>query len=205
MKKSILAAVVATTFVSAAHAEKKTFDFKDPKGVNNVTFTLDAPLESISGTASDVSGTLTLDPENPAEVEGKIIVAAESLHVPNPMMKSHMHGDGWLNVQEHETIEFEVKEVKNVERDGDSGTAEVSGTFTLHGVSKDVTVPATVTYLPGRLGDRIPDAKGDLLVIRADWTIKRSEFEIKPGEAEDKVADEIALSMAIAGAAPDEE
>ncbi len=201
MKTSILTAIVAISVVSGLRAETKTFDFKDPKGVNNVSFTLDAPLESISGTASDVSGTLTLDPENPGKVEGKIVVASESLHVPNPMMKSHLHGDGWLNVTEHETIEFEVKEVKIIERDGDSGTADVSGTFTLHGVSKDITVPAKVTYLPGRLGDRIPDAKGDLLVIRADWTIKRSEHGIKPGEAEDKVADEVQLSMAIAGAA----
>ncbi len=201
MKSSILTFAVVLSLVSGLQAETKTFDFKDPKGVNNVSFTLDAPLESISGTASDVSGTLTLDPENPDKVEGKIVVASESLHVPNPMMKSHLHGDGWLNVTEHETIEFEVKEVKNVERDGESGTADVSGTFTLHGVSKDITVPAKVTYLPGRLGDRIPDAKGDLLVIRADWTIKRSDYGIKPGEAEDKVADEIELTMAIAGAA----
>ncbi len=200
MKIQTSVAVLALAVAFSAHAEKKTFDFKDPKGVNNIAFVMDAPLESISGTASDVSGTLTLDPENPGEVEGTIVVAAESLHVPNPLMKSHMHGEGWLNVATHETISFEVKEIKNVERDGDTGTADVSGTFTLHGVSKDITVPAKVTYLEGRLGDRIPDAKGDLLVIRADWTISRGEFGIKPGESEDKVADDVKLSMAIAGA-----
>jgi polyisoprenoid-binding protein YceI len=202
MKKYLPISLLAAVCLSA-HAEKKTFDFKDPKGVNNVTFTMDAPLESISGTASEVSGTLTLDPENPGEVEGTIFVAAESLHVPNPLMKSHLHGDGWLDVKTHETISFAVKKIENVERDGDTGSADVSGTFTLRGVSKDLTVPAKVTYLPGRLGDRIPDAKGDVLVIRADWTISRGEFGIKPGENEDKVADEVRLSMAIAGAAAD--
>ncbi len=200
MKKYLPTAIVAAAVCLSAQAEKKTFDFKDPKGVNNISFTMDAPLESISGTASDVSGTLTLDPENPSEVEGTIMVAAESLHVPNPLMKSHMHGDGWLDVTTHETISFTVKEISNVEREGETGTADVSGTFTLHGVSKDITVPAKVTYLEGRLGDRIPDAKGDLLVIRADWSISRGEFGIKPGESEDKVADEVKLSMAIAGA-----
>ena len=201
MKKYLPTSLLATAAVClSAQAEMKTFDFKDPKGVNNVAFTMDAPLESISGTASDVSGTLTLDPENPGKVEGTIVVAAESLHVPNPLMKSHMHGDGWLNVTVHETISFEVKEITNVVREGETGTADVSGTFTLHGVSKDITVPAKVTYLEGRLGDRIPDAKGDLLVIRADWSISRGDFGIKPGESEDKVADEVKLSMAIAGA-----
>ena len=36
------------------------FDFKDPKKVNNVVFLLDAPLESISGTATGVSGTVSV-------------------------------------------------------------------------------------------------------------------------------------------------
>ena len=37
------------TLVSAAYAAPLSFDFKDPKGVNNVVFKLDAPLESING------------------------------------------------------------------------------------------------------------------------------------------------------------
>ena len=43
---------------SAAFAAPLAFDFKDPKGVNNVQFHLDAPLESISGQATGISGTV---------------------------------------------------------------------------------------------------------------------------------------------------
>jgi hypothetical protein len=39
-----------------------TFDFKDPKTVNNVVFKTDAPLESINGTATGISGAVTFDP-----------------------------------------------------------------------------------------------------------------------------------------------
>jgi len=202
MKKKALVIATLIAVCSTALAEKLVFDFKDPKGVNTVRFTLDAPLENISGTASDISGTVTADPENPADVSGTIVVQSESLHVPNPLMKQHMHGDEWLDVATHETITFELKEVTNVKRDGDTGTADVKGTFTLRGISKDLVVPVSVTYLPGRLGDRSPGLTGDLLVIRADYNIKRSDFGIKPGQAEDKVADEINVSMSIAGAAP---
>lgn len=204
MKKNALILAVLVGICSTAAAEKLVFDFKDPKGVNTVRFTLDAPLETISGTANDISGTVTADPENPADVEGTIVVKAQSLHVPNPMMKEHMQGAEWLDVNTYETITFELKEVSNVKRDGDSGTADVKGTFTLRGISKDITVPVKVTYLPGRLGDRSPGLNGDLLVIRSDYTIKRSDFGIKPGQAEDKVADEINVSLSIAGAAPKE-
>ncbi len=202
MKRTSLAFALTASLCATAFADKQTFDFKDPKGVNNVTFKLDAPLETITGTASGISGTITIDPENPAEAEGTIVVDAETLHVPNPMMKDHMHGEKWLDVTKHEKITFEVKGISNIEKEGNTGSADVTGTFTLRGISKDLTVPAKVTYLPGRLGDRMPDLKGDLLVIRADWTIKRSEFGIQPGQNEDKVSDEIELSMSIAGASP---
>ena len=42
------------------------FDFKDPKGVNNVIFKTDAVLESINGAANGVSGAVTFDPAKPA-------------------------------------------------------------------------------------------------------------------------------------------
>lgn len=202
MKTKSILLIAAVSLCSSAFAEKLVFDFADAKGVNTVRFTLDAPLESISGTANGISGTITADPTNPADIEGKIIVQAETLHVPNPVMKGHMHGEDWLDINTHETITFELKEVTNVQRDGDSGTADVVGTFTLRGISKDMTVPVRVTYLPGRLSERSPDLEGDILVIRSDYTIKRSDFGIKPGQAEDKVADEIEISMSIAGAAP---
>ncbi len=201
-----IARVLPTFFfaslASVAFAEVQTFDFKDPKGVNNVTFVLDAPLESISGTASGISGTVTYDPENPEATEGKIVVDSESLHVPNPMMKDHMHGEKWLDVKKYPEISFELKELSDIQKTENGGTANATGTFTLHGVSKEITVPVKVTYLPGRLKDRMPNAEGDLLVIRSDFTIKRSDFDIQPGQNEDKVSDEIKISMAIAGAAP---
>ena len=48
----ILLAMAALS--TAAVAAPKNFDFKDPKGVNNATFKLDAPLEAISGSANGI-------------------------------------------------------------------------------------------------------------------------------------------------------
>lgn len=200
MKHPLLLCLTAA-LIPAAFAAEKTFDFKDPKGVNTVNFLLDAPLESISGTANGISGEVTVDTEDPSTAKGTIVVAAESLHVPNPMMKDHMLGEKWLNAARNPEISFEVKEVSNVKAENGKGTADVTGTFTLNGISKEMTIPVKGTYLPGRLGDRMPDAKGDLLVVRAEFPIKRSDFGIQPGQNEDKVSDEIKVTLAIAGAA----
>jgi polyisoprenoid-binding protein YceI len=198
-KFTVLALVAMSGMALAA---PQTFDFKDPKGINNAGFKLDAPLESINGSASGISGTVTFDPENPGATKGKIIVASASLIVPNPMQNKHMLGDQWLDAAKFPEISFESKEFKNVQTTGDTTTADVTGTFTLKGVSKELTVSVKLTWLKDKLGDRVPNQKGDLLVIRASFNIKRNDFNIMPGQYEDKVSNTIELTLSIAGASP---
>lgn len=190
------------TLATAVYAAPQSFDFKDPKGVNNAVFKLDAPLESVNGSASGISGTVTFDPENPGATTGKIVVASESMTVPNPMQKEHLHSANWLDVAKYPEITFEAKSLANVKTDGNTTTAEVIGTFTLHGVSKEITAPVKFTYLKDKLSARVPNLKGDLLVIRANFSINREDFDIQKGKFEDKVANEIDLTLSIAGASP---
>jgi len=198
--KLTMLAFIALT--GATLAAPQTFDFKDPKGINNAGFKLDAPLEAINGSASGISGTVTFDPANPAATKGKIIVATTSLMLPNPMQKQHMLSDKWLDAAKFAEISFESKEIKNVKIADDTTTADVTGTFTLKGVSREITVPVKLTYMKDKLGQRVPDQKGDLLVIRSSFTIKRGDFNIMPGQFEDKVSDTIELTLSIAGASP---
>ena len=104
----VLAATLAVLSTLPATAAPRTFDFKDPKGVNHARFKLDAPLESISGTANGVSGTLVIDEADPTATKGTITIDAKSLHVENPVMKEHMHGKDWLGSAERGEITFTV-------------------------------------------------------------------------------------------------
>ena len=185
-------------------AEVKTYDFEDPKGVNNVSFLLDAPLESISGNARGVSGIVTFDSTNPYAVSGNITIDTASLTATNNKLQEHMLGKGWLDANSHPAITFVAKSITKIEELKDGFKAQLTGDFTLKGVTKELTVPVTFTYLPDMLGKRSNGAmEGDLLVLRSTFTIKRSDYGIKPGQNLDKVADEIELRLAIAGAAPD--
>ena len=185
---------------TAAHAAPQSFDFKDPKGVNNVVFKLDAPLESINGSASGISGTVNFDPENPGATSGKIVVTTDSMTVPNPMQKEHLHSANWLDAAKYPEITFKAKSLANVKTEAGVTTADVTGTFTLHGVAKEITAPVKLTYLKDKLSERVPNLKGDLLVIRANFIINRNDFNIQKGKSEDKVATNIDLSLSIAGA-----
>lgn len=189
--------------IAAASAAPQTFDFTDPKGVNHAKFTLDAPLEAISGVANGVSGTLTVDPEKPEATSGAITIATSTLHVENSMMKEHMLGAEWLDAAQNPKITFTVKSLKDYKMSAGKAAATVVGTFALKGVTKEIEVPATVTLLPGKLGDRTAGKmQGDLAVIRTSFTIKRSDYGINPKAPEDKVSDVITVTLAIAGASP---
>lgn len=202
MKKSLLTLISLTMVAGAALAAPQTFDFKDPKGVNNAVFKIDAVLEATEGNANGISGSVTFDPENPAATKGKIVVTTASMRVPNPMMNEHLHGNQWMEAAKYPEITFEAKELKNVKVSGNVTTAEAVGTLTIKGVSKEITAPIKLTYLKDKLGQRVPNMKGDLLVIRSTFTIKRTDFGINPGAPQDKVSDEIELTLSIAGASP---
>ena len=203
MKLPFLTLIALTTFAGSALAAPQAFDFKDPKGVNNAVFKLDAPLEAINGSASGISGSVTFDPADPSATKGRIVVAASSLQVPNSMMKEHMHGDQWLDVAKNKEIVFESKSLGNVKTTGDVTTADVAGTLTIKGVVKEVTAPVKFTYLKDKLAARTNgQMKGDLLVVRASFNIKRSDFGINPKAPEDKVSNTIELTLSIAGSSP---
>lgn len=202
--KSILPTLAITSLlgIATSQAAPQTFDFKDPKQVNHATFTLDAPLETISGSANGVSGTVTIDPENPGATKGEIVIDATTLHVGNPVMKEHMHGEQWLNTQKNGVIKFTLDKLSDYKADGDKHSATATGKFLLNGVEKEISIPVTVTLLPGKLSSRTPGTEGDLMVIRSEFTIKRSDYNINPAAPTDKVSEDIKITLAIAGASP---
>jgi polyisoprenoid-binding protein YceI len=202
MKLTHIIPLLSLSLATAAFAAPQSFDFKDPKGVNNAVFNLDAPLESVNGSANGITGTVSFDPENPGATTGKIVVATETMTVPNPMQKEHLHSANWLDVAKYPEITFEAKSLANVKTDDNVTTADVTGTFTLHGVSKEITVPIKLTYLKDKLSARVPKMEGDLLVIRANFSINREDFDIQKGKFEDKVSPTVNLTLSIAGASP---
>lgn len=198
MKTKILTLV---SIVAVASLNAAIFDFTDPKGVNNIRFDLDAPLEAISGTGNGISGMVEFDINDPSATAGTITLAVESLTVPNSTMREHLHGENWLDVAQFPEITFEARELHNIKVNDNVVSADVKGHLTVKGITKEKIVPVTFTYLPGRLADR-SGVEGDLLVMRSSFSIMRDDFNIRPGQNEQTVAPEIKISLAVAGSAP---
>jgi len=196
----VLAALVAAESVRAVGTE---FDFKDPKGVNSIAFILDSVVEPFTGVASGISGKVTFDPADPKATKGTITVETKSLHIENKGMKDTMHGPDWLDAAKNPKIEFTFKKVTDYKSAGDNVfDLTVVGDLTCKGVSKELTVPVKATLLPGKLNERSSKMTGDLLVLRANFAMKRKDFGIKPDMPDKVVAEEIQLRVSIAGVSP---
>lgn len=197
----LLGALVTAGSVRAAGTE---FDFKDPKGVNSISFTLDSLLEPFTGVASGISGMVTFDPADPKATKGTISVETKSLHLENKGMQDTLHGKDWLDVAKNPKIEFAIKSVTDSKSAGDNVfDLTVVGNLTCKGVTKELTVPVKATYLAGKLSDRSnKKLTGDLLILRANFVMKRKDFGIKPDMTDKTVAEEIQLRVSIAGVSP---
>ena len=199
----VLKLIIVFSLVSNLYSAPTLFDFKDPKGVNSMLFSLDSVLEPIMGTANGISGTISFDPEETKSSTGKIVVSAKTIQTTNARMTKVLHSEDWIDVEKYPTVEFNFKEILSSEKKGNTiYELNVRGDFTLKGVTKKMDIPIRLSYLPGKLSSRQDKVNGDLLVIRTSFSIQRKEFNIKPDMDGMTVSETIIINVGIVGSAP---
>ncbi|GAB4451861.1 MAG: hypothetical protein OHK0029_01790 [Armatimonadaceae bacterium] len=185
--------------VPNAHAEPLRFDFKDIKETNAVSLTIDAAWEPVVGYADGISGNATFDPKNPRATTGEIRVDVQSIRFSNDGYTQTARGYA-LEGDKYPQIVCRLKRIvsgSEVRTGVYEGKVEVD--FTCHGITKALTIPLRVSYLPGVGSNRDPRTDGDLLVVRSNFTIQRKDFDIAQGVATELVSDEIEIRVAIVG------
>lgn len=200
--------VVALLAVSAAAtlpgAAPIAFDMKDPKGVSGMGIRIDGLLEPVRGHATGVSGKIEFDAEHPENSKGKLVIDISTLKIGSPDFTGSALGDYALDVKKFPTAEFTVKKVDNVKASGEKiWTADVTGDFTLHGVTKEIKVPITATHLVGMLKRRGGMPKdGDLLKIRSTFTFNRHDYGIAKDMDGEIIGTEVEVDLHTIGVAP---
>ena len=197
MIKSCITCLVI--FLTFQEIEATEFDFKDPKGVNNIIFQMDAPLESINGSGDRISGKVSYNPAMPEKTKGTIILDSKSLHVGNPVLKEHMHGIDWLNVEKFKQIKFQLTKLHSIKKEKNDVNALAKGKMTIRNITIEMDIPVKLTYLKGLLEKR-NRTPGDLLILRSKFKVKRDDFDIQKGKNLEKVANDIEISLNLAGA-----
>jgi polyisoprenoid-binding protein YceI len=163
MKTSIL--ILFTFLCSAAFTVQGADAFKIDPVHSSVLFGIKhLGVTNFYAVFRDVSGTVTFDKGDPAKSSFELTVPVESIDSRNPKRDQHLKSPDFFNAKQFPTLSFKSTKV---EASGD--TYKVSGDFTLHGVTK----PITIEFAKG------PEGKGMEGEVRGGgetrFTIKRSD------------------------------
>jgi polyisoprenoid-binding protein YceI len=128
----------------------------------------------------------------------KMVVPVKSLRTGIAMRDEHLRSPMWLDAEKFPTIEFvSTKAVKS----GDKMWS-VTGNFTMHGVTKEVTTEVKVQGVPPRvLKGTGFDSQGKAgMHFRTTFTLKLTDFGVKiPAPALGKISDELIVTFALLG------
>ncbi len=156
-----------------------------PTGQSRVLFTSDAPLETVDGISTSIAGHVTVDTANPSHaLEGSFEVSATSLRTGVDLRDEHLRGESWFDAAHHPTINLALTGTSLAAPLAPNAPARgtVTGRFTLHGVTRPVTVRTTVRRIP--LG---PEHAGlanigidaDMLRIQGEFDVALDDYGIR--------------------------
>ena len=126
-------------------------------------------ISPFAGTFSGASGTMTLDPAKLGATTLSVSIPTGSVQTTSAKLTEELKSADWLDAGRYPTATFRLTAVRALSADA----AEVSGTLTLHGVSK----PATMRVRFFGAGNN-PMSKKASVGFLARLPIKRSDFGV---------------------------
>ena len=139
------------------------------------------------GEFRDASGMLKLDPTSPDGSTFNFKVATASVMVPNEKLEGELKGDQWLDAAKFPEITF--KSTKVVKTGAD--TADATGDFTLHGVTKPLTLSVRFNGAGAS-----PVNKNYTAGFEVTGMLKRTDFGVKTYAP--MIGDEVDIRIAAA-------
>lgn len=144
-----LALLVTPLATSTASAQRRTVSAGRGSGIQ---FVSDAPLERMTGRSSSLSGDFTFDPSNLSNVSGTMSVPVRSLRTGIDLRDEHLRGSSWLDASRCPDISLEVTGIEGASslEPNTATRVRLRGNFTMHCVSRPVTINATIRWIPDR-------------------------------------------------------
>ena len=210
---TILAGALAAPPFAETGPDGRTLEVPDAAGTvyhalpgrdRQIYFESDAPLEDIKGQSNQVIGFAVAGPaSNPADLRaGEWHLPVRSIRTGIELRDEHLAGGDWLDAASHPNIVFQLDEVRDptLRRSGDgyrTYEATLVGEMTIHGETNAITIPgATLTFLDA--SDRTAAvAEGDLLRVRAEYSVTLSDYGVSHPVIGDKVANTIAVTTTL--------
>ncbi len=165
-------ALMAVAAFGVADAEESgaLYHFGTNVKHTNIAFVSEAEIETIHGTTHEMSGTFSVDFD---ELTGKckLVVPVKGLHTGIEKRDEHLQSDAWLDAEKFPSITLECSSIKLTEKKaGRVYSAKLKAKLTVHGVTKERELDATIIRLPAKLGKKMG---------AGDWVKVTSRFDVE--------------------------
>ena len=181
IRTAVLALALATSFAATA----KPVSYKlDPSHTVVLASWSHVGYSHPSANFGQASGTLVYDADDVAKSNVEVTLPLSGLDTFVPKLDEHLRSADFFDAAKYPDITFKSTMVHDL----GGGKLQVMGDLTLHGVSKPVTLDASLNKAAFN-----PMFKADVIGFDATTTIKRSEFGVGAGVP--MVGDEIAIRI----------
>lgn len=126
-------------------------------------------ITTVRGQFNEFSGYVEGDPDSPASAKGEVTVDLGSVSTNSEMRDNHLRSSDFFEAEKHPKMTWRLT---GIEKTGDD-TYEVQGDLTLKGVTRPITLEAT-------LEGRIPDPFGgeERIGVVATGSINRKDWGV---------------------------
>ncbi len=163
-----VALLALAAFGVPAQAALETFQI-DPAH-SSAGFKVRHLFAPVAGRFKEIAGTLSYDAAKPENSSIEITIQTTSISTDNDMRDNHLRSADFFNVAQFPTITFKSTKITPTDQ---KGRYEVTGDFTMHGVTRPVVVTVDL------LGFAAVPGMGYRGGFAATTTINRQDFGVK--------------------------
>ncbi|HEY8232672.1 MAG: YceI family protein [Vicinamibacterales bacterium] len=189
MQKKQLAVILAGLALAAPAFAADTYTFD--KSHSSVGFQVRHIFTNVSGRFTDYSGTIQVDRAKPESSSVEFTIQATSIDTSEPKRDGHLRTADFFDVANHPTITFKSTSMKPNGKD----SYFVTGDFTMHGVTKQITLPVTV------LGEGKDPMGNEKMGLETAITLNRKDYGLNWNRALETggvlVGDEVKVQISI--------
>ncbi len=131
---------ILTVFALIALATTATFaadTYTSDPAHSNVGFKIRHLVSYVTGRFTDFNAAIQLEPADPTKSSVTFTIKAASIDTNEPKRDAHLKSPDFFDVAKYPELTF--TSTKIVKGSGD--TYQVTGTFAMHGVTKEITIP----------------------------------------------------------------
>jgi polyisoprenoid-binding protein YceI len=183
--RNLLFSVLIFYSVSVCNAETYTID----EGHSRIGFSIrHFVINRVHGSFTKFSGTVNYDPANASNCSVRGVIDSASINTSNEKRDADLRGPNFFDTVKYPEILFQSMQIE-----GKQGSLKVTGKLTIHGVTREINFPVTVTGPVKDLwGKQRIGISGRFVINRRDFGII---YDRKMDNGEVVLSDEVEIEL----------